>query len=132
MILLQACCNQLAVSKAENNYWDTQPPPPTRSESIQRWLLGRPTAGRITITYSSHSYTFIALLLLQQPAELVRHKVCPTNIFKIVTWFRIINQPTPHLTKPTKRNRVREKCIAYKPHFHLFSFQNHRRDQKRP
>ena len=50
--MIMTCCNQsvaqetMCARTAAENYWDSQPPHPTRSESIQRWLLGRPSLGR--------------------------------------------------------------------------------------
>ena len=46
----QSCCNQSVASNTQ--YWEHQPVPPSRSESIQRWLLGRPTVGESRDTMS--------------------------------------------------------------------------------
>jgi len=41
--MIMSCCNQSVASNIQSQYWENQPVPPSRSESIQRWLLGRPT-----------------------------------------------------------------------------------------
>lgn len=41
--MIMSCCNQSVASNIQSQYWENQPVPTSRSESIQRWLLGRPT-----------------------------------------------------------------------------------------
>ena len=41
----KACCHQSVAGNIQSQYWEKQPMPPSRSESIQRWLLGRPPVG---------------------------------------------------------------------------------------
>jgi len=40
--MIMACCHQSVAGNIQSQYWEKQPMPPSRSESIQRWLLGRP------------------------------------------------------------------------------------------
>ena len=119
MILLQACCNQLAVSKAENNYWDTQPPPPTRSESIQRWLLGRPTAGRITITYSLHSYIH-CIASIAATSGVSQAQSLPYQHFQDCHWVQDHQQAYASPDKTKKKKQSERKIPSIQATFSSF------------
>jgi len=103
--MIMSCCNQSVASNTQSQYWEHQPMPPSRSESIQRWLLGRPTVAAGVSQPQSLQYQHLSDYQYQDCSWVPDHQTLTNMSTKSRT--RSLSRPKTSMSSKMKSHKLK-------------------------